>query len=375
MTMSRKPERRLRPKTPVAVNQDELFDFDKPEYEVSPYRKLNILPRTAIPVLGYQPDETRHTENQELARKTLESRGMTIEVETHVLDALEPSPSDRSSDPLADELYLTFHKKMQKQENRMLNQDRLQSEGEAERLKVIYEELGSSNWVKSLTNTTIVKNPDDPHELELKRGLTKEAIDQMLEKFKDMKSRAMLLPRSGKHSRPLGVSRRIDAYKPPENAFCINASSDEEEELLTLSELKKYRLETRRKRYGGPVVIQFRKSQATSFKYAIVAEPLQSAYIVKCSKEEKEIWSREAESLPAKIEHYAPFPKQYYSAKSATRSTRQGPGDQLAFKAEAPLPTKNTPPKRSSSQFSPKKTRKRSKAPAYGHLDIVPSHR
>lgn len=369
MTMNQKPERKLRPKTPVPANQDELFDFDRPEYEISPFRKLNILPRTTIPVTGYQLDEPGDTEDQALARKRLGSKGMAIEVKTHILDKLEPSPNDLSLDPLEDDLYLTFHKKMQKQETRMLNQDRLQSEGEAERLGVIYEELGTSNWVKSLTKTTVIKNPDDLHELELKRDLTREIIGQMLEKFKDMKTRAMLLPRCGKHSRPLGVSRRIDAYKPPENAFCINASSDEEEEFLTLPELKKHRLEARRKRYGGPVVVQFRKSQTTNYKYAIVAEPLQSAYIVKCSKEEKEIWSREAGSLPAKIEHYAPFPKQCYSAKSATRSTSQGSKDQVILKAEASSPVKKTPSKRRSSQPSPKKTRKRTKTHVRGHLD------
>lgn len=38
--MERKSERQLRSKTPVAANRDDLFDFDQPEYEISPTKKL-----------------------------------------------------------------------------------------------------------------------------------------------------------------------------------------------------------------------------------------------------------------------------------------------------------------------------------------------
>lgn len=255
-----------------------------------------------------------------LAQKGQETSGMAIHVISSILDEIPGLPGQDIADPLDDNVYTAFHKKMQIHETRMVNQDKLQSESEAERLNAINEDLKSDNWARTLIKTTALKNPDDLQELEAKREQTINAIDQMLMKFNDMKARAMLLPRSGKPRRPVSARKyRVDVYKRAENAFRLNVSSDDEEEGLSLPELKKYRLESQRKKFGGPVIIQCRKGLTTNYKYAIVAEPNQAAYIVKCSKEEKEEWSKKAELLPPKLEYYAQFPKQHYPASCGTR--------------------------------------------------------
>ncbi|SCV04124.1 LANO_0G08306g1_1 [Lachancea nothofagi CBS 11611] len=307
--MESKPERKLRSKSPANADRDGLFNFDGAEDEISQDRKLTILPRVSIAFT----DLANKEELDELKLKRQELQCMKLVVEPRHLEVVEGS---QVQDPLSDELYAAYHRKMQKQEIRMVNHDKMQSETEAERLECILEDLDSENWFRTLLKNTVIQDPEDLEEVERKRDLTRTLITQMLSKFADMKSRAVYLARSSKHNGSQGRQTRVNNYR--QLVFGqgdVEPSSDEDDDSMSISEIRARRKCIKERKYGGTIVIQLRKSLSVNYRYALVAEPLRSAYIVKCSKEEKEEWSRKAELLPPKIQFYDQFPKQSYCTR------------------------------------------------------------
>ncbi|SCU81822.1 LADA_0C01266g1_1 [Lachancea dasiensis] len=315
--MNVKSERKLRSKSPAASNNEELFNFDNPHGGLFSEKKLTVLTRHGASYTGSDRQVANKSEDDEIFAKKRELYQMPrLLIEPHHMESLEAK-----MDPLSDEIYAAYHRKMYKQEVRMVNQDKIQAETEAERLGGVLEDLQSeANWVKRLLKTTIVQNPDDEMELQKKRSLTQSSIMAMLQRFGDMKNLASSFARGGRAKvvdPDLSFSntvKRINNYRRPAliDFDELNLTSDEDDERLSNSEIKAQRKSRQERRYGGTVVIQLRKSLACYYKYAIVAEPMRPAYIVRCSKAEKEKWCRMAESLPPKFKDYAQFPKQSY---------------------------------------------------------------
>ncbi|SCU89517.1 LAME_0E03994g1_1 [Lachancea meyersii CBS 8951] len=362
--------RKLRSKSPATSNTDGLFDFDRCPGSIAADCKLTVLPRAT----GAIASELEWDGSAELKRKKQELKQMgELVVEKHSLtyatdgtsfadvtdekqetayeadlvpnaaenlldrpmqtleiNETKKTPNGCDSvrpDPLADELYEVYHRKMQKQEIRMVNQDAVQSELEAERLEGVLEGLESQNWLKTLLKTTVIHNADNLEEIMRKREITQDTIGSMLAKFEALKARIAFLARNGRlkggkqacsRSRISDdfSSSRIDHYRLPAFGFGdVDLHSDDEEESMSNAEIKAYRKKLREQKFGGTVVMQLRRSTSVNYKFAIVAEPLRSAYIVKCSKAEKAKWSRKAELLPPQVEYYQPFPTQTYSTR------------------------------------------------------------
>lgn len=111
---------------------------------------------------------------------------MTLEIEHHELSQNIRKPTD---DLLPDSTYQPYHKKMLKQENRMIQSDIVNGENEADRLSLISDRLGMLNWEVTLQKVTKINDPTDENEMETKRYQTKELIDSMLHKFESMKKK------------------------------------------------------------------------------------------------------------------------------------------------------------------------------------------
>lgn len=298
--MDDKTERKLRPKTPVLENEDDRFNFDIPETKIPSDRKLVIVSRRRASLINTDP---RFTEKRNLISS------MKLEITKHELPCISENDCH---DLLSDDIYRSYHKKMQKQESRMINDDKIQSEAEAERLQNLSEKLDHLDWINTLSKLTVIHDMRDEEELLLKRDMTKQSIVRMLDKFRDMKRRSNLLSRNYRHGRINPVANRASLYCRIDRKLIMgyDSSSDEEEENMTPEQIRLHRKRNREANYGGTIIVQLKRLKNSAAKYAIVAEPLRASYIVKCSKEERELWSLQAAKLPDKFEYYPKFPKQ-----------------------------------------------------------------
>ncbi|CCK68146.1 Sas4p KNAG_0A04750 [Huiozyma naganishii CBS 8797] len=330
---SHSPTRSLRSKTADVSHKEMMFDFDAEEFEINPEQKLTFIFREALthdsPVSKEGSNGARDVSNLEDKSVVDTGRGnppdlhqikesitsMILKVEQHSIipegvdmkdyessDELETSRMDdanfaekqsKPSDPLLDEVYSIYHKKMLKQENRMIEQDLVQEEDEADRLRLMYDKLNLPNWVSNLQKITKINNPDDTVELDTKRRKTKIAIRGMLDKYDLTKNNSHVLHRSKRYTPKLG-QRRMDLYQNVNRRYLAqyHSSSDDEEATLSVEDIRSRRLKKREQDCSGSIFISTGYGQKSCSRYAIVAEPLRKPYIIKTSNAEKETWKR-----------------------------------------------------------------------------------
>ncbi|SCU96829.1 LAFA_0G08328g1_1 [Lachancea sp. 'fantastica'] len=333
--MERRPQRRLRSTPPTNSSGDGLFDFDNDENGIAPDEELSIVScatagtKMLRQLANSDEVQRKKQELQKMRELVMEKRSLKKEEN---IDGSEKALSD----PLSDDLYTAYHRKMQKQELRMVKQDEVQSEAEAERLRGVLESLESQYWLKTLLKTTKVCDSGDLEEISRKRRLTQDAINNMLDNFDEFKTRLAFLSRRGRlgsakhlYARSGAASElpnaRIDHYRrPPFGYGDIDLHSDGEEESMTNAQIKAHRKRLKEEKFGGTVIIQLRKDAVSSYSFAIIAEPLRSASIVECTRADKKEWSRKSETLPSRFESHEPFPPQTYTSKPIYSSDRKG---------------------------------------------------
>ncbi|QHS72389.1 Sas4p [Saccharomyces paradoxus] len=326
-------KRSLRSEVKNEHGEFDKFDFDTEEYEVNPKRKLRLVSRinpnaghlrkarscflTPAKIVGEHVDKTccqkRVTKlpfmsnvDDEVKKKRETITKMTLEIEHHELSQRIRKLTD---DLLPDIAYQPYHKKMLKQENRMIQSDIVNGENEAERLSLISDRLDMLNWEITLQKVTKINDPTDENEMETKRYQTKELIDSMLHKFESTKKKSHNLARRPASSDSLlklvsgkdwpKIYSRIDRTFIPDYA----SSSDEEEETITVEEIRKRRLKKREQQCGGSIIILLsdHRSQKGMTRFAIVAEPLRKPYLIKTSTEERNSWKNKVPSNPKKF--------------------------------------------------------------------------
>lgn len=321
-------ERLLRSEIKNSHGEFEKFDFDTEEYEINPKRKLRLVSRIN-PNAGHlrkskscftvdeHVDETRCQKpvmkspfmskvDDEIKKKRETITKMTLEIEHHELSQNIRKPTD---DLLPDSTYQPYHKKMLKQENRMIQSDIVNGENEADRLSLISDRLGMLNWEVTLQKVTKINDPTDENEMETKRYQTKELIDSMLHKFESMKKKSRNLARRPASSDSLlklvsgkdwpKIYTRIDRTFIPDYA----SSSDEEEEKITVEEIRERRLKKREQQCGGSIIVLLsdHQSQKGMTRFAIVAEPLRKPYLIKTSTKERNSWKNKVPTNPKKF--------------------------------------------------------------------------
>ena len=200
------------------------------------------------------------------------------------------------SDPLPDSLYELFHKRMLRHENRMIEQDVIQGENEAERLTLIAEKLDMVTWPMTLQKVTKINDPTDDDEMTRKRAQTIDSIKFMLEKFNLMKRKSIGLTgiqkaTKGKNAKINPLRSWYKIYKRVDRSLIYpeyHSSSDEDEEEMEIDNIRNHRRKLREAQCGGSIIITLKNSS----NYAIVAEPLRGPYVVKASGKEKRSWKK-----------------------------------------------------------------------------------
>ena len=326
--------RSLRSKGTEDTLDDSKFDFEQEEYSIDPNKKFLILhSRVKQNDLDASINKKQHltnstTDNNSNSNDTskihLESdiksdqldvqkskgliTSMILEIKTNKIDDDNANHNNVSVnrdkinnnvaktliDPLSDETYASFHKKMLKQENRMHQFDVNQGISEAERLGLIYDKLDLPSWISTLQRVTVINDPTDEKELLKKKILTKQHIKSLLNKYNRMQKRNRLLQKYIKRIRTIPIQRTAKIYQNLDRTCDIDyhSSSDEEqdESIIDNTEICRRRLLRKETQCGGSIIIGISYTELHKSKFVIMAEPLKRPYIVKTSKEERQNW-------------------------------------------------------------------------------------
>ena len=286
--------RSLRSKSKEGVEDQEKFDFDSDEYEINSEQKLRFILR------GYPSTREKKTELSTdakfHAKETKETiTKMILTIEPHDIRRSRKNTGDLHGTPvdgLPDSLFLQYHKKMLRQENRMVQQDVLESEEAADRLTLLYDRLNLPTWPVTLQKITKINDPNDDAEMKLKRSQTKDYIRAMLDKFEMIKKHSSVLQRHKRSNKVDPFEKWPQIFDYVDRSFIrdYDSSTDEEEENLTAEEIRVRRRRQREEKCGGSIYLglSFKKMENSTF--AIVAEPLRRPYVIKSSSEERRLW-------------------------------------------------------------------------------------
>ncbi|GAV52885.1 hypothetical protein ZYGR_0AI01670 [Zygosaccharomyces rouxii] len=296
--------RSLRSNKQPQSSDDEKFDFDVDEYEIDPHKILKTVNR------GYPMTTNANRsgiEDVDEKRKLIGS--MILEVEGNNIESRDGAKEDK----LPDELYLAYHKKMTRNEARMLESDVVQGENEADKLSLWSEKLDLAHWQVKLKQITVIKNSDDEEEMEKKRVLTKDTIDSMLARYHTMKKNRSILLKNNRTGKIDPVKHWSQIYNRINRKVVLDyhSSSDDEEEKMDIDQIRTHRKIIRERECRGSIIIQLTMAaRSCHTKYAIIAEPLRRPYVIRISKQERQRWNKLMEGAPEKFTNYTEFPSQ-----------------------------------------------------------------
>lgn len=159
-------------------------------------------------------------------------------------------------DPLTDEVYHAFHKKMKRDEVSMSLQDKKRILLEVQNLEGHLRPLSLTEWMRQLPKITHVVDRSDPAEMARKRELTRIEIGKLLEKHIDWKELTeQLLKKIARFE-----NSRFQKRDPEESSELDSESDDADENILLglLEKLKAARAEKRLQRQGLPTRVILR---------------------------------------------------------------------------------------------------------------------
>lgn len=220
----------------------------------------------------------------------------TVDTDLKYNDALLPRRQRLKSDPLSDERYTTFHRKMKREEKSMASADRNKLGHEIGNLKAQLQLLRQHDWVRHLPRMTVVNDARDMDELQRKRQLTEREIRRLLEKYDDWVRRdtklqsdirvfekymhnsgsSRLLTFSNR-SPGITIGRHRKSDKSDSEESTTDSAEDNDESILTtnLAATKAKRQAIRQKNHGPTIRLLLRNG------YEIVSGPFKHTRIEK----------------------------------------------------------------------------------------------
>lgn len=261
------------------TKDDDKFNFDIPEYKIDPSQRL-VIKHTNVPP-EKQEDDT--------LSKRREISSMTLTIQHKNITSSTNASQLHIIDPLSDDVYEAYHKKMVRQETRMITSDTHHSELEAEQLQNVLDGLDVASWRTFLPKITVVKNVDDEEELERKKTLTQETIHAMLQKYKDMKKTISIHSRKQRNLMidPFSKIERMYSKVDRSSVVGYNSSSDTDEESMDIADIRSRRKQIRQKTFGSSIVVPLSLHTGPHSRFAIVAEPLRHPIVIRLTKQER----------------------------------------------------------------------------------------
>lgn len=176
---------------------------------------------------------------------------------------LLPRRQRTRTDPLDDEVYVGFHRRMTKEEKSMTGSDRTRMLLEIENLKEQLRLIQQHDWVRHLPRIVMIQDRKDSDEMARKRKLMVQELRRLLGKFADWDERNARLLRDAKNFergtngnvRSNGLHASDDEYED-----FSDDSDDADENILaaSLEKLREKRELNRRTRGGHSVRIFLR---------------------------------------------------------------------------------------------------------------------
>jgi len=159
------------------------------------------------------------------------------------------------ADPLPDDVFMMFHKKMKKDERVMANEDRLRILSEVDNLQTQLNLLNQYDWVRHLPSICSINDVRDYDELVEKKDLTVLEIENSLRKYDSWKRRSDQLAHDIKAN--------------------LDASDGDKEYTLPLETIRANRKRENRQKYGPVIKLYLNNG------YLLVIDPIQPPRIVK----------------------------------------------------------------------------------------------
>lgn len=179
----------------------------------------------------------------------------------------------KPKDPLPDELYLPYNKRMEKEEKKMINWEREKIYSEADKMKSQLEKLQQNDWVKALPSITYIRDPKDHEEMVQKRDWTLSSLNALLKRFEDWKKCEDRVLGRVRAASPSVLQNPFKYYSSMADSELIQESdTDEEEENLSVAQIKERRLKKKLEKYGPVIKVRFGNKM-------IIAEPFKATRI------------------------------------------------------------------------------------------------
>lgn len=301
--VSREESRSLRSKGTDDELADNRFDFEKQEYSIDPHKKFVIhhsrVARSKNDGGNRVEEKPKANPSSDVPDVTTSKNlisSMTLHIKKHGIarGGIGKVSNPQLIDPLNDDIFTSFHKKMLRQENRMHQVDVTQSADEADRLTLIYDKLNMPSWVGTLQKVAVINNPNDDEELLSKKKMVKRHIRALLKRYNRMQKRNHVLNKEMKGIKLIPIRRTPKIYRNLDRKCDVeyHSSSDDEEDESDIdnAEIHRRRLLRREAQAGGSIVIGLNSHSLNSSHFAIVAEPLRKPYLILSSPEERKIW-------------------------------------------------------------------------------------
>lgn len=310
--------------------EDDRFDFDRQEYSIDPHKKFEVLRSRIRGSLKTENGPTEKVSNPTidnpdvLCTKEMINR-MTLKIKKNNIADHNPKVEEGikliDNDPLVDNVYTSFHRRMLLQENRMHQVDVNQSVNEAERLILVNDKLDMPSWVGTLQKITVIDNPHDAKELAKKKKMTKQYIKKLLDRYNKMEKHNHVLNKEIKKIKLVPIRRTPKIYQNLDRKDDVeyHSSSDDEEDEDNISneELSRRRLRRREVQAGGSIVIGLSYTDMVYSRFAIIAEPLKTPAVILASSSEKRHW-KSLTDIPKQLEYSARINNQFAKFKQKT---------------------------------------------------------
>ncbi|KAF8004200.1 hypothetical protein HF325_001648 [Metschnikowia pulcherrima] len=186
MSLSPQKRRKLRLSDSEAKNAALLYDFDH----------VNKLIHEDARIRLDFVSKVSHSCPYEHFGEACKIPSQTINLDLSVRRSEEELPRRRrriTADPLHDEVYETFHRRMKKEERSRTLTDRGRMYFEMDNLKSQLELLQQHDWNKHLPTLTKINDRSDVDELLKKRQATMHEIEKTLAKFANWEARSSAL--------------------------------------------------------------------------------------------------------------------------------------------------------------------------------------
>ncbi|GEQ70092.1 hypothetical protein JCM33374_g3768 [Metschnikowia sp. JCM 33374] len=239
MTETNQKRRKLRSSDSSTKNASLLYNFDNVN------QLLHKDGRIRLDFNGSCSAETKYEYFGKSSWDTPDTLKKTLDIR-HEETLLPRRRTKNIIDPLPDDVYGAFHRRMKKDEKSRTLTDRARMYFEMDNLKSSLELLQQHDWNKHLPHLTMIKDRNDIDELLWKRNATIQEIEKTLAKFSNWEARCA------------DLSTDMKRFESSHNMALLDEDDDDSDESIlrdSLDQLAKKRKQQRIKRYGRPMKI------------------------------------------------------------------------------------------------------------------------